>query len=137
MDPLSFVIRHVSTKLYFHRGLFQSALQENQRCRQLNGNKDHLWIAAHDFRINLELGNDPAALDGFKRCYSNFQGLITTGEIDSSYRRKGFTGVLNTMIDRTDDYFEKARWYGILGDHAQALVWLEKSVNAGTHGWRP
>jgi adenylate cyclase len=137
LDPLSFVIRFVSSKLYFHRGVFQNALLENQRCLELNQNLDHRWIADLDYRINRELGNELPTLDGFKRLYGNFYGyygLMEPDEIDSIFEVAGLDGILTRRIELSDHPFEKAQLYGILGDDEKAMNWLEVSVNFGVSG---
>ena len=43
INPLSFVIRFVSAKLYYNQGYFSEALAEIQKCHELQEN--HPWLA--------------------------------------------------------------------------------------------
>ena len=131
LDPLSFVIRYVSAKLYFHRGQFQEAQIDLQRCKELNHGEDHLWIAEYDFRINRELGNEQKAFDGFKRLYGNFAGLMEPKEMDSIYQDSGLNGLIERRIELSEFLWEKPGLYGILGNDEKALEWLEIAVNKG------
>ena len=124
LDPLSFVIRYVSVKLYFSRGLFQEALAENQRCNELN--KDHPWPAFYDFIINKYLNNGPEALAGFKR-YASIIGVSDPSKADSIYQTSGLNGLIRWGVEFSDPPIYKAEWYAYLGDNERALEMLEKA----------
>jgi hypothetical protein len=117
--------------LYFHNGLFEEALLDLQRCKELNHGKDHRWIALADFRINRELGNEQAAFEGLKRWYGNILGAMETKEMDSIYQVSGIDGILKRRIESTDNLSEKPSLYGILGNDEKALEWLEIAVEKG------
>jgi len=124
LDPLSFVIRHVSAKLYFGRGQFHEALAENQRCNELN--KDHRWPAFYDFIINKYLDNGPEALAGFKR-YASIIGVADPSKADSIYQTSGLNGLIRWGVEFSDSPIHKAEWYAYLGDNERALEMLEKA----------
>ena len=124
LDPLSFVIRHVSAKLYFSRGQFHEALAENQRCNELN--RDHRWPAFYDFIINKYLNNGPEALAGFKR-YINIIGVADPSKADSIYQTSGLNGLILWGLEFSDTPMYKAEWYAYMGDHERALDMLEKA----------
>ena len=124
LDPLSFVIRHVSAKLYFSRGQFHEALAENQRCNELN--KDHRWPAFYDFIINKYLNNGPEALAGFKR-YVSIIGVADPSKADSIYQTSGLNGLIRWGLEFSDMPMYKAEWYAYMGDHEKALEMLEKA----------
>jgi len=128
LDPLSFVIRYVSTKLYFNRGLFNEALTENQRCYELFG--DHRWTARYNFEINQQLGNGPAALEGIKRL-GTITGRFEATTLDSIYQTSGLSGLLRHRIEKTDWIYSKAQLYGLLGEDEKAMDMLEKALDEG------
>ncbi len=130
LDPLSFVIRYVSTDLYFNRGLFNEALAENQRCHELF--KDHEWAAQYDFEINQQLGNGPAALEGFKR-YGSITGKFEASLLDSIYQTSGLSGLLRWRIEKSDRFYTRAKLYGLLGEDEKAMDMLEKAFNEGEY----
>jgi TolB-like protein/class 3 adenylate cyclase len=129
LDPLSFVIRIASTKIYFNRGLFQQAYKENERSRELNQNRDHRWIAMNDFLINWYLGKGPAALDGFKRYYGEIRSMMNPSEIDSIYSVSGLRGLMESRLELTTRPYIKAMVHGYLGSDKEAMDWLERAVN--------
>jgi tetratricopeptide (TPR) repeat protein len=131
LDPLSFVIRYVSTKLYFNRGLFNEALTENHRCYELFG--DHGWTARYNFEINHQLGNGPAALEGIKRL-GTITGRFEAGTLDSIYQTSGLSGLLRHSIEKSDGVYTKAYYYGLLGDDEKAMDMLEKAFDEGELG---
>ena len=124
LDPLSFVIRHVSAKLYFGRGQFHEALAENQRCNELN--KDHRWPAFYDFIINKYLDNGPEALAGFKR-YASIIGVTDPSKADSIYQTSGLNGLIRWGVEFSDSPIHKSEWYAYLGENEKALEMLEKA----------
>jgi len=132
LDPLSFVIRVVSVKLYFNRGLFHEALDENQRCNELD--KDHIWPAFYDFIINKYLNNGPEALAGFKR-YASIIGVSDPSRADSIYQTSGLDGLIRWGVEFSDAPIHKAEWYAYLGDNERALEMLEKAFQE--HQCRP
>jgi len=126
LDPLSLVIRYVSCKLYFNRGLFNEALSENQRCYELFG--DHEWTARYNFEINQQLGNGPAALEGIKRL-ATITGRFEVTTLDSIYQTSGLSGLLRHQIEKSDWTYGKALVYGLLDDDEKAMELLEKAFN--------
>ena len=129
LDPLSFIIRFVSAKLYYNRGLFQEALSEIEVCRQLN--EGHPWIAFYQFKISRNLGNSQAALDAFQKVGKRLD-LFTAEQVDSAYAASGLDGLVHWQIEFTDQPLGKARLFGALGEDEKAMDWLEKPFRKGT-----
>jgi TolB-like protein/AraC-like DNA-binding protein len=130
LDPLSFIIRYVSAKLYFNRGLFQEALAENQRCQELL--KDHLWSVWGSFEINYKLGADSAALASFKH-FGRISGEYDPDRADSVHLVSGLDGLLKWRIELTKETYNKAEYYGLLGDNEKAMNTLEVAFNQGNY----
>ncbi len=122
LDPLSFVIRYVSVKLYFNRGQFTEALEDNRRSHELN--PDHRWSAYYDFFLNYHLGRNQAALQGFKN-YGRITGLFNPDLADSIFHINGLDGLLTVYIESQTNRYAKAEGYGFLGDYEKSLELLE------------
>jgi len=129
LDPLSFVIRYVSVKLYYNRGLFEEALLDNQRSHELN--PGHFWSAQYDFEINYQLGNQQKAFEGLKNYYV-ISGYEHPEKMDSIFQTSGNRGAIKQMIEVAEKDYDKAEYFGLLGDDNQAMDYLENSFNDGT-----
>ncbi len=147
LDPLSYVIRSVSTKLYFNRGQFEEALAEGQICEEINKeNNNSTW---HKFVISYILKDGPAMVEGLKQ-YRRFRGAYTTlhqidsiyeasgferlsNQVDSVYEASGLDGLLKWEIDQTDWHLGKADYYALFGDYDKALDWLEVALEDGSY----
>ena len=129
LDPLSFVIRYVSVKLYYNRGLFEEALVDNQRSHELN--PGHFWTAQYNFEINYQLGNQQKAFEGLKNYYV-ISGYEHPEKMDSIFQTSGTRGALKRLIEVAEKDYDKAEYFGLLGDDNQAMDYLENSFNDGT-----
>lgn len=129
LDPLSFVIRYVSVKLYYNRGLFKEALVDNQRSHELN--PGHFWSAQYDFEINYQLGNSQKAFEGLRNYYI-ISGYEHPEKMDSIFQTSGNRGLLKRMIEVSEYDYDKAEYFGLLGDDKKAMDYLENSFNNGT-----
>ena len=125
LDPLSYVIRRNSTKLYFNRGLFQEALAEAKISEELN--KDNAMPLAYQFRIHFLLGNDSEALTTIKKAQIMHGIPIREHVVDSVYNSSGLDGLVKWIIENASRPVLKARYYNYLGDNEKALDWLEHS----------
>jgi len=131
LDPLSFVIRHVSRKLYYNQGCFKEALAEIQKCNELQEN--HPWLPRHEFNIYWQLGEEEKAFNAFRRIVksSTIYDLETAENI---YKVSGLKAVLDWKINIDIKEAEKgyglyrlASTYGLIGEDEKALEWLEKA----------
>jgi tetratricopeptide (TPR) repeat protein len=91
IDPFSFIIRHLSSGLYYHQEQFDKALEEIKVCLDLN--KNHPWANSLEYYIYLALEDDPATLDCSKR-YGKMRDLWSPEEVDSVYQEGGFDGII-------------------------------------------
>jgi tetratricopeptide (TPR) repeat protein len=123
LDPLSYVIRRVSSTLYSRQGLFQEALAEAQMCEELNEDN---WVPAwFKFVLNYLLDDAPAAIEAYKH-YSRVAGLHTTSnQVDSIYEASGLNGLIKWEIDLFDWPPGNANLYALLGEYDKALDLLE------------
>ena len=128
LDPLSFIIRYVSAKLYYNRGLFTEALADNQRCHELN--PDHYWSTWNDFEINYQLGNESEALQGFKH-FGLISGEFEPEKADSVFEISGLEGLLRWSIELANWTYIKAEGYGLLGEDDKAMDLLELAFDEG------
>ena len=122
LDPLSFVINHVSTKLYLHQGSFKKALISNQRCSELN--KDHQWTLGFDFFINYWLGNDKAVIEATIKIGQE-NGNFESDEVNKAYQELGLNGLCKLIIDRSKNTHTKAQLYCLIEEDEKAISVLE------------
>jgi tetratricopeptide (TPR) repeat protein len=126
LDPLSFIVRYVSAKLYYNQGLFKEARAEIQICNDLMMNKFHWFIHDMNFELNYHAGNTPALLKNL-RIVEDKYGISKPGNIDSIYTVSSLKGIVNYRAELDSDPFYKARFYGLSGDDEKAIGWLEKA----------
>jgi len=133
LDPLSFVIRHYSAVYYYNQGQLSEALAENNLCLDLA--KDHLWALNLEYFIYLQLENDLAALDCYKKV-GEITGEWTREEADSVYRMGGIYGLLWWRVNDStwNQKLYKAKYYALLGEDEKVLEILESVVNEHTLG---
>jgi TolB-like protein/AraC-like DNA-binding protein len=138
LDPLSFVIRWVSTKLYYHQGNFNEALVDNLRSQELQ--KDHPWSLWYSVMICRQLGMHDKALSAFLTLYTE-NDHYDPQELKNIYSTSGIDGLIRWSLDKNFKHedgagygsaYSMANKYGMLGDTGNAMQWLEKSFNDNT-----
>lgn len=130
LNPFSFVIRYVSSRLYYDSEQFEEALEEIKMCEDLD--KDHIWVRNLKFDIYLALKNDSGLLDFMKRT-SDQVGLWTTEQVDSVYHNGGIDEIKRwvTSQQNFDPECTKAIFYAMLGDYENAMDMLELAYETG------
>ena len=131
LDPYSYVIRWASSYLYYKEENFQQALSENQICQALV--KDHPSTYSLGYRIYLKLGNEPSALESYKKL-GELRGEWTPEQADSVYRIGGFKGLFRWQLNIGKGYDgrqarNKAIDYAMLDEDEKALDILELIVD--------
>ena len=127
LDPLSYVVRRNSTKLYLNQGLFHEALKEAEISAELNReNPIPHWYKIH---IYYFMGDTTAFLKSLKDYQSFIQPSRSTHFYDSIFNKTGATGLLEWLINETESSLFKAYYYITIGDNQKTLDWLEKSYN--------
>lgn len=131
LDPLSFVIRHVSVKLYYNRGRFEEALEELQKCNELYEN--HPWLPWKYFNVYWQLGDKEK---GYEALLKVFEGdsIYNIETAENIYEVSGLKAVIDWKINIDIKEAEKgyrlyrlASTYGLIGEDEKALEWLEKA----------
>jgi len=132
LDPLSFVKRYVSAKIYLNRGRFPEALAAINKASELN--EGHPWVYKIRMRTFWEMKEDDKAFEAFKVLYAadpEYDLLIA----DSIYNLSGFQAVLEWEIDIHRNLVQEKNSYHLLamecamaGKDEEALDWLEEAV---------
>lgn len=131
LDPLSFVIRHVSVKLYYNRGRFEEALEELQKCNELYEN--HPWLPWKYFNVYWQLGDKEK---GYEALLKVFEGdsIYNIETAENIYEVSGLKAVIDWKINIDIKEAEKgyrlyrlASTYGLIGEDEKAIEWLEKA----------
>jgi len=143
LDPLSFIIRIVSAKLYMGQGEFKKALEENMRSEELQ--KDHPVTFGQRFLIHYYNHEYSKAFESLKN-YIKALNFKLPLEFELSYSKVKIEQLINwTIENQINDYqglvenqfnkFHMAILYSILGDNEKVLNILEEQI--GKAGMRP
>ncbi|HKK12583.1 MAG TPA: helix-turn-helix domain-containing protein [Flavobacteriaceae bacterium] len=124
LDPLSFVIRWVSSKLYTGRGEFKKALEELNRCDELQ--KDHPWTLHYRFLIYYFQNEHSLAYEEFKK-YLKASDIQLPIVFESSYSKGEMEELLNWAINT--HFTNSAYLNAIRGEKGKALDILEEDFN--------
>lgn len=135
LDPLSFIIRYVSAKLYYHRGSFEKALRELKICNEIQ--PGHLWVHELRFMCYWQLNQSNSAYKELRSVISINSELYSDSPdediktVDRIYKEKGINGVLRWKIDSDisqefPPYEVVANSLALLGSDKEALIWLDK-----------
>lgn len=130
LDPFSFIVRYLSSRLYYDQEQFHEALSDIKVCLDLN--PEHRWAINLEFDICLGLKNDSLMMDNLRRGSSLF-GKWTQEEADSVYQTGGAEGIKRWVTDLNtfEPEYTKALFYGMLGEYDKALDMLELAAEAG------
>lgn len=129
LDPLSYIVRLVSAKLYLNRGLFPEALAEIQISKEIN--KDSYTPLWYTIFIGYEQEDGPVTLDNLKMLQNIIGDFSSMSTLDSIYETSGIESLIRWKIDATDDLEDKAKLYVLLGENEKAMDWFELAFNEG------
>ncbi|RLD92973.1 MAG: hypothetical protein DRJ29_10210 [Bacteroidetes bacterium] len=132
LDPLSFIKRYVSVKLYLTRGQVPEALEELSRANELHENNP--WIPYKEMDCYWAIKEDEKAFEAFKKYFAS-DPAYDMETADSIYNESGFKGVLEwkigihlLLVEREKNYFTLASYYAMAGRDDEALDWLDRSI---------
>jgi len=137
LEPTSSFIRANLAFRYELAGRYQEALEESRRAVQ----EDSLWIALQGLGDILSaLGRYDEAVAAHEAAYERSEGgfLFVVANLGYSYamvgRRTEAEQLLATLLRQAEDSYidpvDVARLYMGLGDHDEAIVWLERAYEA-------
>lgn len=129
LDPLSFVIRRVSTKLYFNRGLLQEALAEAKISQELNINNSSPY--RYRFMIHYLLCDDQAALLDIKQLEIVLGSNLSDHFLDSVYNKSGLDGLIRCRMELFNWLLTNIHFYSLLGENDKAMDLLEVAFKNG------
>ncbi|WP_418604672.1 helix-turn-helix domain-containing protein [Hwangdonia sp.] len=130
LDPLSFIVREVSAKLYLNRGEFDKALSESHLAGELN--KIHETPQWYKFFICLKKNDDRLVLKSLRELAEMNDIAYTPKTLDSIYNTSGRNGLLQWAVDSTGDLLRKAHCYVFAGKYNEALDYLETAYANGS-----
>jgi len=132
LNPLSFVIRYVSAKLYYHQGRFTDALREVQKCHELQ--KDHPFAVGLEWKIYWYLNEEEKSYEALKKIIAD-NSDYDLEEAERIYKESGLNAVIDWIIEidiaraeNGNDFCNISRILGMVGKDEEALLWLEKSI---------
>ncbi|WP_027137641.1 helix-turn-helix domain-containing protein [Gaetbulibacter saemankumensis] len=131
IDPLSYIVREVSAKLYLNRGEFYEALSEAKIAEDLNKEKRVPYL--HQFWAHYMLKNDRLTIESLKKFRPLLKNNITDKELDSIYNLSGRDGLMKWCISQPQvlGFKDKVKSLFFLGNYNEAIDKLEDGFNKG------
>jgi TolB-like protein len=135
LDPISFIMRLVSARFYYHNESYIKALEELQKCNELF--PDHPWLPYKEMINYLQLGDDENAFKALRRMLS-LSTIYDLETADKIYKREGLRAVLEWKIEidiedagnTANSNYWLADSFGMIGEDEKALDWLEKAYES-------
>ncbi|WP_223548601.1 helix-turn-helix domain-containing protein [Aestuariivivens sp. NBU2969] len=129
LDPLSFIVREVSAKLYLNNGSFHKAIAESKIAEDLN--KESIRPSLYQFWSHYMLKNDSLAIENIKKLRTIIKSDITNQALDSIYEVSGTDGLMRWCISKISEPNFKAKSLFLLGDINEGINILEDAFNKG------
>jgi TolB-like protein len=140
LDPLSFIKRYRSARMYLDRRQFPEALESINKASELH--EGHPWIPKIQMVYYWEMNLEEQAFEAFKNNYAS-DPEYDIEATDSIYILSGFQGVLEwkigihrTRVWKNDSYYSLATECAMAGLDEEALDWLEEAIENEGDGWR-
>ena len=132
LDPLSFVIRGINARIYYHQGHFEEALRELNKCDEIQ--EGHPWTIRIRFRTYYQLGQEDEAYQVLKEIFAD-NPRYDLEVAEQIYQESGLWSVLLWKIENDVameeeenlSYYDIAFDFALLGKDEDALYWLEKA----------
>jgi TolB-like protein len=135
LDPLSPVIRRLSSKIYYNQSYFSQALEAIKKCYELQ--KEFPLVHAYEFRVYWRLGEEEKSYEALRKILAN-EPVYDVETADNIFKSSGLISVINWKIEidmaraeNGNDYCSLALIHGLIGKDEQALYWLEKAIELG------
>ena len=129
LDPLSFIVREVSAKLYLNNGSFHKAIAESKIAEDLN--KESIRPSLYQFWSHYMLKNDSLAIENIKKLRTVIKNNTTNQALESIYEVSGTDGLMRWYISKISDPHSKAKSLFLLGDINEGINILEDAFNKG------
>ena len=128
LDPLSYIVRYNSAKLYFQNGQLEKALEESERCSEILPR--HGWSHWLCFKVHVLTHRDEDALRSFKT-FGELSGEFPPVKADSAFAVSGVNGLLRLRIQRSGNLVEQAECYAMLSEDTSAMALLQNGLERG------
>ncbi|WP_242118488.1 helix-turn-helix domain-containing protein [Aestuariivivens sediminicola] len=129
LDPLSYIVREVSAKLYLNRGQFHEAIDESKMAGDLN--MDHIRPPLYQFFGHYMLKNDELALENLKQLRTVLKNNTTDKVLESIFKISGRRGLMKWCVENIPDKYFKTKSLVFLGENEKAIHELEELYNSG------
>ncbi len=128
LNPLSFVIRHLSARFYYHQGNFKEALKELNISEEIQ--KGHHWTRLYKFYVYYQLDREDEAFEALRELLAeNPHYSMETAE--KIFEESGLKAVLQWKVENDINseerpYSDIANNLALLGKYDEAIRWLEE-----------
>ncbi|RED47927.1 helix-turn-helix domain-containing protein [Seonamhaeicola aphaedonensis] len=129
LDPLSYIVREVSAKLYLNRGQFHEAIEESKIAGDLN--KDHMRPPLYQFWGHYMLKNNELALESLKELRNVIKNNTTDEALNSIFKTAGRDGLMEWCIDNIYNKYFKIKSLAFWGENEKVMNELEEFYNSG------
>ncbi|WP_242158729.1 helix-turn-helix domain-containing protein [Aestuariivivens sediminis] len=129
LDPLSYIVREVSAKLYLNRGQFHEAIDESKMAGDLN--MDHIRPPLYQFFGHYMLKNDELALENLKKLRTVIKNNTTDKVLENIFKISGRRGLMKWCVKNIPDKYFKTKGLVFLGENEKAIHELEELYNSG------
>ncbi len=126
LDPLCFVHRIVSSKLYLLDKDYDNALAEVEFGKDFSDN--HIWSYNAKFKIFAFRGDEQNALKSFKNL-GLYTGQWRPKEADEAFRKEKIIGLLKLGIKFQKKASDKTVYYLMLNEYDKAMEQIELQIN--------
>lgn len=128
LDPLSFIIRLISTQMYMSSGQLEAALAENEICLELN--RHHVSSIFNGFLLNQQAGNNDQALV-FLQDWGRVAFQVDPTAVAAIYDSIGFEGLWKWKSELPEKLYDRAVSLSMGGEDEAALDLLERAFELG------
>ncbi|TNJ42981.1 helix-turn-helix domain-containing protein [Tamlana fucoidanivorans] len=130
IDPLSYIVREVSAKLYLFRGNYPQSLIDSKIGEDLN--KEKIRPLLYQFWANYALKNDEEVLDYIKKINLKLlTNKIPEDDLNLIYHKSGRDGLMLWLATSLEQSLPKAHCYTFLNEQEKAMNLLEDAFNKG------
>lgn len=133
LDPNSFIFHHCSGDIYYEDGLFEKAISEYNKAKEINKFQPGPYDLSAD--CYTYWGKDDVAIAEYEECFKLMEPNLDKEDLELYYKSRedihnsGMMGVkrfwTNRLIKKGEYPYQVSLGFSFLGEKKKALDWLE------------